>query len=165
MAPAPGRKAPDFSLPDGNGNVVSLKDFKGKNLVIYFYPKDDTPGCTKESCDFRDNLARLKRAGAAVVGVSRDGVKSHAKFAAKFDLPFPLLSDTEGGMLEAYGVWQLKTFMGKSFMGIVRTTFLVDGRGVVRKVWEKVKVEGHVDEVLGTIKAMKEMKEIKERKE
>jgi peroxiredoxin Q/BCP len=155
MAPAEGMKAPDFSLPDGEGNTVSLKDFAGKFLVIYFYPKDDTPGCTKESCDFRDNLARLKRSGAAVVGVSRDDVKSHAKFAAKFDLPFPLLSDTGGGMLEAYGVWQKKSFMGKSFMGIVRTTFLVDGRGVVRKVWEKVKVEGHVDEVLGALKEMK----------
>jgi peroxiredoxin Q/BCP len=155
MAPTEGMKAPDFSLPDGEGNTVSLKDFAGKFLVIYFYPKDDTPGCTKESCDFRDNLARLKRSGAAVVGVSRDDVKSHAKFAAKFDLPFPLLSDTGGGMLEAYGVWQKKSFMGKSFMGIVRTTFLVDGRGVVRKVWEKVKVEGHVDEVLGALKEMK----------
>jgi thioredoxin-dependent peroxiredoxin len=155
MAPDAGAKAPDFSLPDGEGKNVSLKDFKGKNLVIYFYPKDDTPGCTKEACDFRDNLARLKKAGAAVVGVSRDQVKSHAKFAAKYDLPFPLLSDVEGGMLEAYGVWQKKSFMGKSFMGIVRTTFLVDGNGVVRRAWEKVKVEGHVDEVLDAIKELK----------
>jgi peroxiredoxin Q/BCP len=97
----------------------------------------------------------LKRAGAAVVGVSRDSVKSHAKFAAKYDLPYPLLSDTEGEMLEAYGVWQKKSFMGKSFMGIVRSTFLVDGKGVIRKVWEKVKVEGHVDEVLGAIGGIK----------
>ena len=155
MAPVEGAKAPDFSLPDANGKTVSLKDFAGKTLVIYFYPKDDTPGCTKESCDFRDNLARLKRAGAAVVGVSRDSVKSHAKFAAKYDLPFPLLSDTEGEMLQAYGVWQKKSFMGKSFMGIVRSTFLVDGKGVIRKVWEKVKVEGHVDEVVGAIGGMK----------
>jgi thioredoxin-dependent peroxiredoxin len=155
MAPAVGAKAPDFSLPDGNGKTVSLKDFAGKTLVIYFYPKDDTPGCTKEACDFRDNLARLKKAGAAVVGVSRDPVKSHAKFASKYELPFPLLSDVEGEMLDAYGVWQKKSFMGKTFMGIVRTTFLVDGRGVVRRVWEKVKVEGHVDEVLGSIKELK----------
>jgi peroxiredoxin Q/BCP len=156
MAPDAGAKAPDFSLPDGNGKNVSLMDFKGKNLVIYFYPKDDTPGCTKEACDFRDNLARLKKAGAAVVGVSRDPVKSHAKFAAKYDLPFPLLSDVEGEMLQAYGVWQKKSFMGKSFMGIVRTTFLVDGKGVVRKVWGKVKVEGHVDEVLDAIRGLKQ---------
>jgi peroxiredoxin Q/BCP len=155
MAPAVGAKAPDFSLPDGDGKTVALEDFTGKILVIYFYPKDDTPGCTKEACDFRDNLARLKKAGAAVVGVSRDPVKSHAKFAAKFDLPFPLLSDEEGEMLKAYGVWQKKSFMGKTFMGIVRTTFLVDGGGIVRKVWEKVKVAGHVDEVLDAVRELK----------
>jgi peroxiredoxin Q/BCP len=153
--PAVGSVAPAFALSADDGQIVRLSDYLGQRVVLYFYPKDDTPGCTKESCDFRDNLARLKRSGAAVVGVSRDDVKSHAKFAAKFDLPFPLLSDTGGGMLEAYGVWQKKSFMGKSFMGIVRTTFLVDGRGVVRKVWEKVKVEGHVDEVLGALKEMK----------
>jgi peroxiredoxin Q/BCP len=150
-----GDTAPDFSLPDGNGKSVSLNDFKGKNLVIYFYPKDDTPGCTKEACDFRDNLARLKKSGAAVIGVSRDTVKSHAKFASKYDLPFPLLSDEEGEMLKAYGVWQKKSFMGKTFMGIVRTTFLADGKGAIRKVWEKVKVEGHVDEVLDAIRELK----------
>ena len=154
MAVVEGAKAPEFSLPDGEGRTVSLKDFKGKTLVIYFYPKDDTPGCTKEACDFRDNLALLKKAGAAVVGVSRDSVKSHAKFATKYDLPFPLLSDEVGEMLEAYGVWRKKSFMGKTFMGIVRTTFLVDARGVVRKVWEKVKVGGHVDEVLESIKEL-----------
>lgn len=154
MAPSAGTKAPDFTLPDGEGRSVSLGDFSGRVLVLYFYPKDDTPGCTKEACDFRDNLARLKRAGAAVVGVSRDTVKSHAKFAAKYGLPFPLLSDVEGGMLAAYGVWRKKTFMGKTFMGIVRTTFLVDGKGFVRRVWENVKVAGHADEVLAAIKEL-----------
>ena len=148
MMPDEGAKAPDFSLPDGSGRTVSLKDFRGKKLVIYFYPKDDTPGCTTEACDFRDNLARVRKLGAEIVGVSADAVKSHAKFAAKFDLPFPLLSDPEKIMLKAYGVWQKKSFMGKTYMGIVRSTFVVDGRGVIVKTWPKVKVSGHVDEVM-----------------
>ena len=149
--PTEGTKAPAFSLPDGEGKTRALRDYAGKILVIYFYPEDDTPGCTKESCGFRDNMARLTASGAAVVGVSRDSVKSHAKFAAKFKLPFPLLSDTAGTMTDAYGVWQEKHFMGKRYMGIVRTTLLVDGKGVVRRVWPKVRVEGHVDEVLDAI--------------
>jgi peroxiredoxin Q/BCP len=152
MMPAEGAKAPDFSLPDGRGRTVSLKDFRGKRLVLYFYPKDDTPGCTAEACDFRDNLSRVKRAGAEVVGVSADTAASHAKFAEKYDLPFPLLSDREKTMLEAYGVWQKKSFMGKSYMGIVRSTFLIDARGVIARVWPKVKVSGHVDEVLEALK-------------
>ena len=152
MPPKEGDRAPDFSLRDGAGKSVSLEDFRGKKLVVYFYPKDDTPGCTAEACDFRDNMARIRRSGAAVVGVSRDSVESHAKFAGKYDLPFPLLSDGEGEMLRAYGVWQKKSFLGKSFMGIVRTTFVVDERGVIAKVFPKVKVKGHVDEVLDALK-------------
>ena len=151
MPVAEGKRAPAFTLADGGGSTVSLKDFAGKTLVIYFYPEDDTPGCTKESCDFRDNLARLTASGAAIVGVSRDSVASHAKFAAKFHLPFPLLSDEDGAMTDAYGVWREKVFMGRRYMGIVRTTVLVDGSGVVRRIWDKVKVEGHVDEVLGAV--------------
>ncbi|HLF13296.1 MAG TPA: thioredoxin-dependent thiol peroxidase [Bacteroidota bacterium] len=148
MMPEEGAEAPDFSLPDGSGKTVSLKDFKGKKAVIYFYPKDDTPGCTTEACDFRDNLARIRKTGAEVVGVSADPVKSHAKFAGKYGLPFPLLSDEEGAMLKAYGVWQKKSFMGRTYMGIVRSTFILDEQGVIVKVFPTVKVPGHVDEVL-----------------
>ncbi len=155
MMPKEAAKAPDFSLPDGSGKTVSLKDFKGKKVVLYFYPKDDTPGCTTEACDFRDNLARIRKTGAEVVGVSADSMKSHAKFAGKFDLPFPLLSDEERAMLKAYGVWQKKSFMGKTYMGIVRSTFILDERGVIVKVFPKVKVSGHVDEVLGVLKTLK----------
>lgn len=152
MLPAEGTRAPDFSLPDGSGRTVSLKDFRGRTLVLYFYPKDNTSGCTAEACDFRDNLARVRRAGAEVVGVSGDSAASHAKFAAKHDLSFPLLSDEDGRMLKAYGVWQKKSFLGKSFMGIVRTTFIIDGEGIVRKVFPKVKVKGHVDAVLEALR-------------
>lgn len=148
MMPEAGAKAPDFSLPDGSGKTLSLKDFRGKRLVIYFYPKDDTSGCTQESCDFRDNMARVRKLGAEVVGVSADPVKSHAKFAVKYDLPFPLLSDPDKVLIKAYGVWQQKTFMGKTYMGIVRSTFLIDERGVIARAWPKVKVPGHVDEVM-----------------
>jgi peroxiredoxin Q/BCP len=154
MMPAEGAKAPDFSLPDASGKVHALKDYRGKSLVIYFYPKDDTPGCTAEACDFRDNLARIRKAGAAVVGVSADPVKKHAKFAGKYDLPFPLLSDEEKVVLKAYGVWQKKAFMGRSYMGIVRSTFIVDGSGLIVKVFPKVKVPGHVDGVLEALKTL-----------
>jgi len=143
-----GDKAPSFALPDSSGAIVSLKDFKGKKLVLYFYPKDDTPGCTKEACSFRDNLARVRGKGAAVIGVSADSVKSHAKFSEKFDLPFPLLSDETKEMIKTYGVWQEKSFMGKKFMGIVRTTFIIDEKGTISHIFEKVKVNGHTDEVL-----------------
>ncbi len=148
MMPAEGEKAPEFSLPDGSGKRVSLGDFAGKRLVMFFYPKDNTSGCTTEACDFRDNIARVRKSGAEVVGVSGDSVASHAKFAGKYDLPYPLLSDERGSTLKAYGVWQKKSFMGKSFMGIVRTTFIIDGKGRIEKVFPRVKVNGHVDEVL-----------------
>ncbi len=143
--------APDFSLPDSSGNIISLKDFKGKKLVLYFYPKDDTPGCTKEACSFRDNLSRVKAKGAEIVGVSADSVKSHAKFTQKYELPFPLISDEKKEMVAAYGVWQQKSFMGKKFMGIVRSTFVIDESGKISHIFDKVKVSGHTDEVLNVL--------------
>lgn len=150
-----GSKAPSFSLPTDAGNTVSLKDFAGKTVVLYFYPKDDTPGCTKESCDFRDSFARVQSAGAVVLGVSKDSVASHQKFKEKFSLPFPLLSDESGKMLESYKVWKEKSNYGKTYMGIDRTTYLIDvdaaGNGKIRKAYPKVKVEGHVDEILKDI--------------
>ncbi len=146
-----GEKAPAFSLFDDAGVKVSLKDFAGQNLVLYFYPKDSTPGCTQESCDFRDNLNRLKTSGAAVVGVSADSVESHRRFKEKQGLNFPLLSDPDHEALNAYGVWQEKSLYGRKFMGIVRSTFIIDGKGKIMKVFPKVSVKGHVDEVLAAL--------------
>jgi len=151
----PGDTAPRFTLPDGTGKAVSLGDFRGKSVVLYFYPRDSTPGCTTEACDFRDNLSRVKRLGAVVLGVSADSVKSHAKFSAAHDLTFPLLSDESRTVCEAYGVWQQKSFMGRKFMGIVRSTFIIDGGGKIVKVFSPVKVAGHVDEVLNVLKGGK----------
>lgn len=153
--PEVGVKAPAFRLESDEGKILSLKDFTGKILVLYFYPKDNTPGCTQQGCDFRDNLNRLAAAGAAVVGVNADSVETHRKFKAKHGLTFPLLSDPEHKALEAYGVWQEKSLYGRKFMGIVRATFLVDAKGVVRAVWPKVRVAGHVDDVLAAVKALK----------
>ncbi len=141
-------KAPAFSLEDQTGATHTLSDYKGKWLVLYFYPKDMTPGCTIEACNFRDNLGRISKAGAGVLGVSADSVKRHGKFAENQKINFPLLSDESHAMLEAYGVWQQKSMMGKKYMGIVRTTLLIDPSGVVKKVYDNVKVTGHVDEVL-----------------
>lgn len=152
--PGPGAKAPAFRLPDETGATRALKDFAGRIVVLYFYPKDDTPGCTQESCDFRDNLNRLTSSGAAVLGVSADSVDSHRKFKTKHGLNFPLLSDPEHKALEAYGVWREKSLYGRKFMGIVRSTFVIDGKGVVRAAWPKVSVGGHVDEVLDAVRAV-----------
>jgi peroxiredoxin Q/BCP len=149
---AAGDKAPPFALLDDAGRRVSLKDFAGKTLVLYFYPKDSTPGCTQESCDFRDNLNRLKSSGAAVAGVSADSVESHKRFKEKQGLNFPLLSDPDHEALEAYGVWREKSLYGRKFMGIVRSTFLIDGKGKILKVFPKVSVKGHVDEVLAALR-------------
>lgn len=146
-----GSSAPDFKLQDDSGRVVSLGDFRGKKVVLYFYPKDSTPGCTTESCDFRDNLGRLAAKGAIVLGLSADSVESHRKFKSKQGLNFPLLSDPERRALEAYGVWQEKSLYGRKFMGIVRTTVIIDEKGKVAKVFPKVKVAGHVDEVLASL--------------
>jgi len=146
-----GEKAPDFSLPSTDGRTVSLRDLRGKKVILYFYPKDSTPGCTKEACDFRDNAGRLKRKGATVIGVSADSVKSHEKFSKKYDLPFPLLSDESKEMLRAYGVWREKKFMGRTYMGIVRTTVVIDEAGKIEHVYDEVSVKNHVDEVLGQL--------------
>jgi peroxiredoxin Q/BCP len=143
-----GSIAPDFKLPSDSGETVSLKDFRGKKVVLYFYPKDDTSGCTLEAKNFRDEFARFKRKGAVILGVSRDTVASHVKFRDKYELPFPLLSDPTGEVCEKYGVWKEKSMYGRKYMGIERTTFLIDEKGRVEKVFPKVKVEGHCGEVL-----------------
>lgn len=143
-----GQKAPAFSLPDDKGQEVSLSDFKGKAVVLYFYPKDMTPGCTQEACDFRDNWGAVKKKGAVVLGVSADAVKKHQTFKDKYKLPFTLLSDEDKGMLKAYKVWQKKKFMGREFMGIVRTTLIIDKAGKIKKIWSPVSVKNHVTEVL-----------------
>jgi len=148
-----GKKAPSFSLPSTLGRKLALKDFAGKKVVLYFYPKDDTPGCTKEACSFQDQLSSLARLGAVVLGVSADPVVSHEKFAAKHKLTFPLLSDEGRKMLEAYGVWKEKSLYGRKFMGIERTTVLIDEEGIVRRIFSRVKVDGHTKEVLEFLKA------------
>jgi thioredoxin-dependent peroxiredoxin len=144
----PGAKAPDFSLVAQDGKKYSLKDFKGKKIVLYFYPKDDTPGCTKEACSFNEHLSRFKKNGAVVLGVSPDALKSHEKFSSKYDLHFPILSDENKKMLTDYGVWQEKSMYGRKYMGVVRTTFIIDEKGKVSHVFSKVKVDGHTEEVL-----------------
>ena len=149
-----GDKAPAFSLPVHGGETISLASLKGKNIVLYFYPKDDTPGCTIEAKDFRDHIKSFEKAGAVVIGVSKDPMKSHDKFREKYCLPFPLGSDEEGTVCEDYGVWVEKSMYGKSYMGIERATFLIDGKGVLRAIWRKVKVEGHVKEVLDATAAL-----------
>jgi len=143
-----GDKAPDFTAETDGGDTVSLKDFRGQKVVLYFYPKDNTPGCTTEACDFRDNAKELDARNAVVLGVSPDSVKSHDKFKAKFELPFPLVSDPDHEIAEAFGVWQEKSMYGKKYMGIVRSTFLIDEKGKISDVWEKVRVKGHVADVL-----------------
>ena len=150
--PQPGDAAPDFSLRDDAAKSRSLKEFKGKKVVLYFYPKDMTSGCTQQACDFRDNMNRVAASGAVVLGVSADSVESHVKFKEKQGLNFPLLSDPEKKVLNAYGVWQQKSLYGRKCMGIVRTTFIIDGKGKIAKVFPKVKVAGHVDEVLAALK-------------
>ncbi|MFX4223600.1 MAG: thioredoxin-dependent thiol peroxidase [Thalassobaculum sp.] len=150
-----GDKAPDFTMPTDGGGEVSLAKLKGKPVVLYFYPRDDTPGCTKEACGFRDALPDFSGAGGVeIIGVSRDTVAKHDKFKAKYDLPFTLGSDESGAVTEAYGVWVEKSMYGKKSMGIERSTFLIDGEGVIRGVWRKVKVPGHVEEVLEAAKGL-----------
>ncbi len=149
-----GAQAPAFTLPRDGGGTVSLADFKGRKLVLYFYPKANTPGCTRESIAFSALSADFTKAGTAVLGVSADSVKAQDSFKAKHDLAIPLASDEKHGMLEAYGVWGPKSMYGKTFMGIVRATFLIDRNGRVARVWPKVKVDGHADEVLAAAKAL-----------
>ena len=147
-----GDKAPSFNMPTNKGENVSLSKLKGKKVVLYFYPRDDTPGCTKEACGFRDDLSKYKKAGAVVIGVSRDSIESHEKFVKKFDLNFMLASDKDGDVCEKYGAWRLKNMYGKEYFGIGRSTFLIDTKGKINKIWPKVKVDGHVDEVLKAVK-------------
>jgi thioredoxin-dependent peroxiredoxin len=142
-----GNLAPSFTLKNQAGKSVSLKDFKGQWLVLYFYPKDDTPGCTREACGFRDDYLPLKKFGAALLGVSPDSSESHQKFTDKYSLPFPLLSDPEHKVSEKYGAWGEKTLYGRKFMGMIRSTFLIDPKGRIAKVWPRVKVDGHVKRV------------------
>jgi peroxiredoxin Q/BCP len=149
-----GDKAPEFTMPTDGGGSVSLKDMKGKAVVLYFYPKDSTPGCTKEACGFRDLMPDFSKVDAEIIGVSRDSVKRHDNFKAKYELPFLLASDEDGKVCESYGVWVEKSMYGKKFMGIERATFLIDGKGKVQKVWRKVKVAGHVEDVLEAVKAL-----------
>lgn len=146
-----GDKAPDFKLKSDEGADVSLKDFKGKNVVLYFYPKDDTPGCTKEACDFKEQQKKFDKKNAVIIGVSGDSVESHVKFKKKFGLPFFLLSDPDRKMLEAYGVWKEKSMYGRKYMGIERTTLVIDPAGIIIKIFPKVSVTGHVDEVFASI--------------
>ena len=146
-----GDKAPDFSGVDEKGQKISLKDFKGSTVVLYFYPKDDTTGCTAEACDFRDSYSRLKRKGVVLLGVSPDSEKSHQKFKTKYDLPFPLIADTEKTIAHAYDVWQEKSMYGRKYMGIIRSTFVIDEKGKIKAIFPKVKVKGHVDEVLNAL--------------
>ena len=154
MSVSVGDKAPDFTMPtDGNGSV-SLSKLRGKPVVLYFYPKDDTSGCTAEACGFRDTFPDYGKTGAAVIGVSRDSVASHDKFKKKHDLPFILASDADGNVTEKYGVWVEKSMYGRKYMSMDRSTFVIDGKGVIRGLWRKVKVPGHVDEVLKAVKAL-----------
>lgn len=143
-----GMKAPSFEGIDQNGNMVRSEDFEGKKLVLYFYPKDDTPGCTAEACDLRDNYKMFLQNGFAVVGVSADSEKSHKKFADKYSLPFPIIADTDRKILEDYGVWTQKSLYGKSFLGIARTTFVIDEKGIIEKIITKVNTKAHSDQIL-----------------
>lgn len=144
----PGDKAPEFTGRDQDGNEITLSQFKGKKLVLYFYPKDDTPGCTAEACDLRDNYDRFLSMGYQVVGVSKDSEKSHKKFIEKYNLPFPLISDTETSILQAYGAWGRKKFMGREYDGIIRKTFVIDQTGLITDIIEKVNTKAHSSQIL-----------------
>ncbi|NVK19082.1 MAG: thioredoxin-dependent thiol peroxidase [Methylocystaceae bacterium] len=149
-----GSPAPDFTLPTDNEGELSLSGLKGKKVVLYFYPKDSTPGCTTQAKGFRDLKAEFEAENCVIVGASKDTVKRHDNFVKKQELNFPLVSDAESDLCETYGVWQEKKMYGKTFMGIVRTTFLIDENGIIQKIWPKVKVKGHIDEVLEAIKEL-----------
>jgi len=146
-----GSEAPEFSLPVGDGTTLALSDLRGRTVVLYFYPKDNTSGCTREACDFQEHLGRLKKKGVVVLGVSPDSVESHKKFADKYGLSFPLISDAKKELVMKYGVWKEKSLYGKKYMGVERTTFVIDGKGVVTHIFPKVKVDGHVEELLGLL--------------
>lgn len=148
-----GDRAPAFSLPDEDGKKLALKDLKGKPAIVYFYPADDTPGCTKEACQFNENLTTFSRAGVKVVGISPDGAAKHQRFAEKYGLKFPLLSDPEHKTMEAYGAWGEKTMYGKKTVGVIRSTFLLDAAGIVVRAWYNVRADGHAAKVLEEVKA------------
>jgi len=143
-----GDKAPDFTAKDQNGKTISLSDFKGKNVILYFYPKDDTPGCTAEACSFRDNYQSMLSKGFDVIGVSTDDEKSHKKFETKFSLPFTLIADPDKHIVEAYGVWAEKSMYGKKYMGTLRTTFIIDGEGIIKKIIDKVDTKNSSQQVI-----------------
>lgn len=147
-----GTKAPDFTLPDKDNHPVSLSDFKGKKVILYFYPKDNTKGCTTQACTFRDAYSEFKALGAVVIGVSKDSTRSHTNFASKYELPFLLLSDPETEVIQAYDVWKEKKMYGKTYMGIVRTTYIIDEAGMIEKVYEKVKPAENADQILEHLK-------------
>jgi peroxiredoxin Q/BCP len=149
-----GQLAPVVALMDGQGKKVTLSDFRGKRVVLFFYPKDDTPGCTKEACSFRDGLSVIRKSGAVVLGVSPDSVESHKKFSNKFSLNFPLLSDVDKKVVEAFGVWKEKSLYGRKYMGVERTTFIISEQGKIGKVFPKVKVDGHFEEVLEALNSL-----------
>ncbi len=149
-----GQPVPNFSLPASSGKEIALSDYRGKKLVIYFYPKDMTPGCTQESCDFRDFNGQFAQYNAEVIGISPDDLKSHDKFIAKHELPFLLLADTEQKVCDLFDVWKLKKMFGREYYGVERSTFLIDEEGTLAKEWRKVKVNGHVQEVLEAVKAI-----------
>ncbi len=146
-----GAPAPDFTLASDTAPTVSLQDFRGKNVILYFYPKDDTPGCTREACDFRDNVNHFTAANTVILGISKDKPTRHQKFRSKYQLPFPLLSDESGDVCSAYGVINKKSLFGNTFLGIQRSTFLIDPTGVIRGIWRKVKVNGHIEEIIATL--------------
>ncbi|MBK8984426.1 MAG: thioredoxin-dependent thiol peroxidase [Ignavibacteria bacterium] len=146
-----GDKAPDFTLISDTGEKVSLKDLKGKKVILYFYPKDDTSGCTKEACSFRDNIKVIEKKNAVVIGVSKDNTSSHQKFKKKYDLPFTLLSDENLDMLKEYDVWKEKSMYGRKYMGIERTTYIIDEKGKISQIFNKVKVDGHTEEILSKL--------------
>jgi thioredoxin-dependent peroxiredoxin len=147
-----GKEVPDFSLPNETGEMVSLKNLRGKQVVLYFYPKDDTPGCTKEACGFRDSITPILKTGSVVLGVSLDGQESHRKFVAKHDLPFSLLSDEDATVSKTYGVYTQKNMYGKKYWGIERSTFVIGPDGIMKAIFRKVKVDGHVNEILTVLK-------------
>jgi len=148
-----GEEAPNFTLRSDDGREVSLSDYRGKKVVLYFYPKDGTPGCTNEAKEFRDNIKDFEKENAAILGVSKDSIESHQKFKKKYNLPFTLLSDPEGNVLDLYGVWKRKSLFGKTFMGIERTTFLIDENGIVKKTYQKVRIKGHAQICLLDLKS------------
>ncbi|ANE45394.1 peroxiredoxin [Paenibacillus swuensis] len=149
-----GQPVPDFTLPSSTGADIKLSDYRGKHVVLYFYPKDNTPTCTQESCDFRDFNGQFRKHNTEVIGISPDDLKAHGKFIAKYDLPFPLLSDADHAVCELYGVWTLKKLYGREYMGVERSTFLIDAEGNLVKAWRKVKIKNHIADVLEAVQAL-----------